>query len=32
MPVSPSNGAPLVTADKKFVLKARASHALVRVL
>ena len=25
-------GAPLVTADKKFVNKARASHALVRVL
>ena len=25
-------GAPLVTADKKFVVKARASHALVRVL
>jgi predicted nucleic acid-binding protein len=25
-------GAPLVTADKKFVIKARASHALVRVL
>jgi predicted nucleic acid-binding protein len=25
-------GAPLVTADNKFVVKARASHALVRVL
>jgi predicted nucleic acid-binding protein len=25
-------GAPLVTADKKFVVKAHASHALVRVL
>ena len=25
-------GAPLVTADKKFVIKARASRALVRVL
>ena len=25
-------GAPLVTADKKFVAKARASHTLVRVL
>ena len=25
-------GAPLVTADKKFVVKARASHPLVRVL
>ena len=25
-------GAPLVTADKKFVAKARASHALVRLL
>jgi GTP-binding protein LepA len=25
-------GAPLVTADQKFVVKARASHALVRVL
>ena len=25
-------GAPLVTADKKFAVKARASHALVRVL
>jgi len=25
-------GAPLVTADEKFVLKARASHALVRML
>ena len=25
-------GAPLVTADQKFVVKARASHALVRLL